>query len=485
MRRRAARIVVLAGMGWGCVYYNGLWSAHRYAADARRAERDGQHEVAVSNWSVAAVEAESVAVHHPHSRWLPEALVTAAEGLAGAGDCAAAAAYLARADSVKTDEAHRERLALVRARCALDAEDADAAEAFARPVLGSRDEERRRRAALLAGRAARLRGSYDQAVDLFARSPERRAGVEEALTLIAAGHLGRADSLCDQLVDRKLLEADWDSIFAAFDAAAAADSTSRLVGRVVPRARLSPGARARLYLDDGYRLLEAGEPSAAGDRFAQAAAAAPDSAEFDKAQVARLQARVAALTSRDGLDSVTADLAQYLARGSGVTEARRLAHLVGQVAVPDSTVVATFRLGELARDSLFARPLAATLLLGFARREPQSLFAPKAILAAIPLSPERSDSLLGVLDAQYPRSPYLLALRGSPSPGFRAAEDSLADLFGIRAPIQTAAPALAFAGWTPPLTGKRGPLLDPPEPVATAILRPPGSGRRGVADTLK
>src|SRR6185437_11128947 len=84
------------------------------------------------------------------------------------------------------------------------------------------------------------------------------------------------------------LEEDWDSIFAAFARDAGPTVTSRIVGRVVPRARLTAGERARLLLDDGFRLLDARDPAAADRRFAQAATAAPDSAEADKAEVARI-----------------------------------------------------------------------------------------------------------------------------------------------------------------------------------------------------
>ena len=56
----------------------------------------------------------------------------------------------------------------------------------------------------------------DGAAALLRRSTERRAGVEEILALLDAGRPEQADSLCDPLVGRKPLEADWDSIFATF-----------------------------------------------------------------------------------------------------------------------------------------------------------------------------------------------------------------------------------------------------------------------------
>ncbi len=483
MKLRLPFFIVLAA-GSGCVYYNGLWNAHRWAADAEQQERDGRSEAAVVSWSQAAVEAESVAARHPHSGWFPDALVTAAEGLAGSRDCTAAAGYFARIPPVTKDSALLERAALAQATCALAAGDVDGTEAFAKPVLTSKDSDRRSRAALLAGRAAAGRGDFDGAAALLRRSPERRAGVEEILALLDAGRTGRADSLCDALIRRRPLEEDWDSIFASFTRNAGPDVTTRVVGRVVPRARLTAGERARLYLADGFRMLADGKPAAADDRFVRAFTAAPDSAEADKAQVARVWARVAQAAGIDSIPAFVAALAPFAARGGGASDARHLQALLNLLTGPDTTVTGAFRAGEFARDSLYADPLAASLFLGFAHRHPSSVFAPKAIVAAIPLSPRLADSLSRELDARYAASPYSLALRGAPSPGYDVAEDSLARLFGVRGNRVTTAGIRTLAAWAPPRTGKRGPELESPEVVIgpRRLVRPnEAPGRRGVA----
>jgi len=484
VKGRLVLFILLAG-GSGCVYYNGLWNAHRWATDAQKQERNGQSEAAVISWSQAAIEAESVAVRHPRSGWLPDALVTAAEGLAGSRDCTTAATYFARIPPVTKDAALLERTALAQATCALAAGDGDGAEAFAKPVLPSKDKQRRSRAALLAGRAAAQGGAFDEAAALLGRSPERQAGVEEILALLDAGRTERADSLCDPLVGRKPLEEDWDSIFAAFARDAGPTVTSRIVGRVVPRARLTAGERARLLLDDGFRLLDARDPAAADRRFAQAATAAPDSAEADKAEVARIWARVAQVQSLDSIAALRLALQPYTIRGGGVSDARHLETVLKQITGPDTSVTGAFRAGEIARDSLYANPLAATLLLDFASRHPNSVFAPKAIVAALPLSPDHADSLSRTLTERYAASPYSLALRGAPSPGYNTAEDSLARLFGIRSVPAAGAGVRIFAMWAAPLTGRRGPLLNPPEvPAGLVPKNQNGPGRRAVPDSV-
>jgi len=488
VRRSLPLLALVAAGAWGCVYYNGLWSAHRFASDARNAERDGHPENAMTNWAQAALAAESVAARHPHSGWFPEALATAAEGLAGSHDCEGAISYLDRLPGSTQDSSILERAALTRAECALTVGALGDAERLARPIVTSKDPDRRDRAALVVGRAARRRGSFDEAAAVFERSPERAAGVERVLALLDGGHVEWADALCDTLIPRKPVEGDWDSVFATFERTAGPAITSRLVGRVVPRTRLSAGARARIYLNDGLRLLESGDPEAADHRFLQAAAAAPDSVEADRAGVAHLQARVAEASSIDSLTEIDAELNPFLGRGGGVDDARHLQAVLTLItANPDTTVTGAFRAGEIARDSLYARSLAASLFLGFARRQPGSVFAPKAIVAAIPLSPAQSDSLTRELGARYAASPYSLALRGAPSPGFDVAEDSLARLFGIlqAAPVARSVVRLA-AAWSPPRTGKRGPLLDPVA-VTTPRAAPAVSAPRrrpAVADTL-
>jgi hypothetical protein len=490
VKRRLPLLALVAAGTWGCVYYNGLWSAHRYASDARHQERDGHPEAAMASWSQAALEAESVAARHPHSAWLPEALATAAEGLVGSHNCEAAAPYLDRIPGATKDSSILERAALLRAGCALTTGDLGAAERLAQPILTSKEQDRRNGAALVVGRAARRRASFDEAATAFARAPERAAGVERVLALVEGGRVEWADALCDTLVRLKPQEEDWDSVFAAFGRVAGPAVTSRIVGRVVPRSRLSAGARARLYLQDGFGLLASGDPAAADHRFLLAAQAAPDSGEADRAGVAHLQVRVAEVSSIDSILVIDAQLAPYVERGAGVDDARHLRGLLKRItADPDTTVTGVFRAGELARDSLYARTLAASLLLDFARRHPASVFAAKAIVAAIPLTPEHADSLTNELGARYAASPYSLALRGAPSPGFDAAEDSLARLFGLRGVTSAAQAVPRFAAtWSPPQTGRRGPLLDPLEMAVARprALKPAGSapGRRGaVADS--
>src|ERR1700694_4957690 len=103
---RGAALALLAVLS-GCAYYNAMWSAERYAKEARRLEARGQEAEARAQWALAAVKAESVIARHPRSRWADDALVLQAEGLARAGSCATAAAPLPQARALGTPAALR------------------------------------------------------------------------------------------------------------------------------------------------------------------------------------------------------------------------------------------------------------------------------------------------------------------------------------------------------------------------------------------
>jgi len=146
-----------------------------------------------------------------------------------------------------------------------------------------------------------------------------------------------------------------------------------------------------------------------------------------------------------------------------------------------------FRVAELARDSLRAPRLAGQLFLDLAAADSGSIFAPKALVAALPLLPDRRDSIVGVLDGAYAASPYTRALRGEASPAYAAAEDSLAHELGVQV-AHVAPPRAARTSAPSPLTGPRGPWLDDvprrdaPPAAVRGRPRPDAPGRRVPAE---
>ena len=453
----------------GCVYYNGMWSAERFARQARRAETHGQETEARTLWLRAAVKAESVAVRHPESRWADDALVLRAEGLVRAGGCVRADTALARVRDLSEPPALSERARLATAECDLVAGRYGAALATLEPLLESGDAQRRSRAAYLAGRAAWGQGDGARAAELLTRSRHPAAPTTRARVLLESGRTAAGLALLDSLVTRRFVEAEWSDLLAtaAHDASPAA--ASAVLDNLLQRGPVPPDAAARLLMADGDRRAAAGEQPAAVARYIAAATAAPDVATGDAARARRLRMLATDARNLDDVDAIATELSRLRAAG----DQRAFSGLLAQIRRSE-TDAAAFRAAELARDSLHAPVLAAQLFRDLQVRWPQSVFAPKAIVAAIALEPRAADSLGAVLERDYPASPYTLAWQGQHAPGFAAAEDSLARALGFAMAVATA--DRATEGPMPPGTGPRTVPLEPAENVAAGGAPPAAKG---------
>jgi len=457
-----------------CGYYNGMWSADHYAARARRQERDGRRDEARASWASAAVKAESVVAHHPHGRWADAALVLHGEGLAKSGACDRAAAPLSRALASVKDPGLRERAALAAAECSLDASNASAAERLLQPLSVSSHRARASHAAYLSGRVAEQRGDWVAAAGWYAQSSDVPAGPARARVLLAGGQTAAALAFIDTLARGQFDEAVWTAMLAGVSDAAGVPEASHVLDRVLATGHVLTGSRARLLLMDGNRLFAADSLAAADARYQQVAAMVPDSAEGQAASVRRLRvgaARAVTVADARAVKGRVDRVVQAGTAGAALSEVQLLQRLIQVVIGPgDSGQGLPFRAAELARDSLRAPQLAANLLLAFVREQPASLFAPKALLAAVALSIDRKDSLIEVLHSTYGASPYTLALRGDPSPGYAAAEDSLARALGV---VLEQPAAFGASLVSAPVPGPRGPPLDAFAPERREPPRPP------------
>jgi tetratricopeptide (TPR) repeat protein len=482
---RAARSpVLLLWLATGCAYYNGMWSAERFARDARRQEARGQPGEARLNWAQAAVRAESVLVRHPTSRWANDALVLQGEALARSGACDQAAAPLRQALQQISDDGLRGRASLMAARCAMDSGNSGAVDGLLAPVFAGADPQQRSEAAAIAGRAALARGDARAAVDLLRRSQVSGTRLDRARALVALGQTSEAVALLDSVRERPFDETRWSAALADLADRSGAGAASGVLDRLLASSRVPGGVRARLLLADGDRRRGERDYAAAQMRYTAAATAAPDSVAGSVARVHTLEILVlqsenpADLTPvRTQLDRLTSTRGALT--GSGLTEAENLSQTLTLLSAAAPTDIDAFRAAELARDSLGASHLAATMFLQFVARRPTSLFAPKALLAAASLRPAVGDSIRAVIDSQYATSPYTLALHGTTSPAFAVIEDSLALALGLSRVAIRAAVTLTVL---PPRTGPRGPELDPADEGVqgtSAGLRP----TRGVRPT--
>lgn len=476
MRRGAGLLLALAASG--CAYYNSMWSAERYAKQARRAETRGEDGQARGLWQQAGVKAESVLVHHPRSRWADDALVLRIEAFVWGGDCAGAKTFLTRARDVSLDEGLRARADLAAAQCALDAgRTLLAGELLAAP-LASGDAAVRSRASYLAGRLAWQRGDAPAAIAHYGRSSVPEAGPARVRALLAAGAIDSALAQHDALAQTPLSEQERLDLLAALAAVAGPVEASRALDRLVGRVKLPSNTRLRAQLADADRLLAAGLAEPALARYQAIAAEDLDGASGGSARMRMLRVAAQRAESLEALAAIRVAAGQAAATpGAGVAEAHALVALLESVVDPAPGEGHEFQAAEIARDSLHAAALAGRLFVGFAARHSASLFAPKAVVAALPLLPDRADSLLAVLRERYPTSPYTAALAGELSPSFAAAEDSLAQDLGVERARAMVAYRTFFAI---PVPGRRGPWLEAIQPslgdhaaVADSVRRPP------------
>lgn len=476
-----ALLVVLGG----CAYYNAMWSAEQYAKGARKLEGQGMASEARSQWAQAAAKAEGVVAKHPRSRWADDALVLQAEGLARSGSCEEAEEVIVRARGLAKDDALRERVELADAQCALAAGRTVQAEAALRGVLSSRDHSRRSRAEYFAGVAAGLRLDHAAAVEHLRRSRELAARPARAYALLELGRAADAAAVIEEIGEEPTLAAERADLLSRLSIVGGLELASATLDRLLTR-RVPFAEQARLLIADGDRWAVYGQYEEAEARYGRATAIgglASNEATTAYVRVQRL--RIMQATQRRDLEPVIGEL-RNLSRGERAsTEAKQLLDQVTPVvAEPPSTMGARLHIAERVRDSLGAQALAGQLFLDVAAADTGSLYAPKALVAALALLPGRSDSIIAVLDTRYPQSPYTRAFHGEASVAYAVAEDSLARELGVEVTsIAREAPSgLRFA---PPIPRVRGPLLEEllTEPVRSQPARtpsPPGPRARPV-----
>jgi hypothetical protein len=260
------------------------------------------------------------------------------------------------------------------------------------------------------------------------------------------GLVGRASDLTDRTLRERVALAEAECAIMTGDAPRAQSVlglplTSRNTERK-SRAEYAAGRAALLhqeYDSAAAHFNRAREPGTAG-----------------RALVAGQRTRIARATSRNDLQPIVIELNRLLHTVTGTEEAAHIVELLTALATMPETPAARFRAAEIARDSLQAPALAGHLFLE-AAGDTASLFAPKALIAALPLLPERRDSIIAVLDSQYATSPYTRAFHGEASVAYVAAEDSLARALGIAA-AGNALPSPRSRSDVP-VTGPRGPKL--------------------------
>jgi|CXWL01.1.fsa_nt_gi hypothetical protein len=445
MRRRL--LVALVCLG-GCTWSNSLYQARRYAAEGEAAEREGRTFEAQAAWGTAGVKADSaIARARGDNRMLAEALWVRGRAEARRNDCVAAITSLDQALIGVPDAPWREGLLLELGRCRAQVGDPTAASHFA-ALLSSTNAARRREAHLRAGHLAVQTARWDEALALLAGEDTASARVDRAVALSA---LGRTDDALREITPL-LAAADstvaWEPLIRLFAARNSADADQFLE-------RLS----AQPTADDTRRAswlfaaidAELTQHPAAAERHFQLLAKLPASRSVNDGRLRIAEYRVAQATSMAGLRSAL-DALGNLGIGGGLAASRiaELQRIGGQlVAEQDSLVpgkgtgdLALFALAEVARDSLRAPTLAASLWLQLEQAWPASPYLPKALMARMAVVPDSAETLRARL-VTMTASPYLAFARGETDPRFAQLEDSLATFITARARRLAAAAAAA------------------------------------------
>jgi hypothetical protein len=431
--RRAGAALAAAALVTGCTYYNTLHNAERLYEDAERHRHAGRDSLAVARYrDVVRKTADAyrggasgdriaptlfllgraqLRVGEPAAARLAleEAAAFAREpGLASEIDI-----YLAMAEARLGEEA----VAITRLDGALaDSSIGSVARAEARLLRGSlRLSERSAATAWVDLDAAGVTAGVDV-----------EAGLERLASSLRHDERERARAALEALLVTPAAGERFDTIASLLRAASSRWGPREAAGLLArtDTLRWDQPFRGRILLERARLLREAGDTLGALEDAARVASARGEVGAEARLLLAAWHLSVA----RDlgAAASVRPILlpAEDHARVGGMLEAIGLVErLAGQGL---DAPLAWFAAAEVARDRLGSPVLARGFFLAYADIDPLSAWAPKALLAALDVSPDEPDRawLRGRLEA-HRDSPYVLAARGGSPEGFEALEEEL------------------------------------------------------------
>ena len=264
----------------------------------------------------------------------------------------------------------------------------------------------------------------------------------------AAGPLARARANVKDLALRE--RADLAAAQCAIGAGSALDAEAALIA---PLESSNSERRSRAEYLAGQAATQRSDYDAAIAHFGRSR----EGAALGRALVGQQRLLITRARTRADLTPIAADLNRLVRAEHCADEATHLLGLLMQVMAAAETPAARLHIAEVARDSLQAPALAGQMFLDAAGGDAGSLYAPKALIAALVLTPDKHDSIVAVLDSRYAASPYTRVFHGESSVSYTAAEDSLARVQGVGTAPSIRRPLEARFG--APRPGPRGPVL--------------------------
>jgi hypothetical protein len=440
------RLLLAVGLVGGCTWSNSLYQARQFAGEAERAERDGRGFEAQTAWDQAGVKADSALARASGKRdAVGEALWIRGRVEARREDCGAAVVSLDQALIAMPSAPWREALLLELGRCRTLLGDPLAAEHFA-ALLDSPDATRRREAHLRAGRLAVREQRYADALRLLeGYADTNSATVDRAVALSGLGRTDDALTTVAPLLAASDTSVGWEPMIRLL-AARDTEDADRFLERLFAQPTANDARRSAWLL----AAIDAGlehDPAASERRF-QALVTLPASRAVNEGRLRIAEYRVAQATSMAGLRSALEALGALGAGGLAASRIAELQRIGGQMVAEEDSLVpgkgtgdlTLFALAEVARDSLRAPVLAASLWQRLEQGWPASPYLPKAMIARMTIVADSAEALRGRLLA-IAGSPYLAYARGESDPRFALLEDSLANFIAARARRLAAAAA--------------------------------------------
>ena len=413
-----------------CAYYNGLYNANRLANEARKATREGRTGEARSLWAQAAQKAGRVADRFAHSKYHDDALLLEGRAFKESGSCSQGLAALQAVADSSPDRSMRMEAGLLLGQCRMALREPDSAIVALNPVADGPASRFRDEALLWRGRAAMSVGNYGLAWRDLSRTRAEGVAFDRAKVLSALGRPAEARAQLDSLTDViEYDETNWLSVLDSIGTRSSSDG-AELVERLVQRSDLTEGQRARLLLEDGVRWYRSGSLDSAAGRFEMVKAQLPDSLEGRMAETYLAVIAVREAERIDRIDGLNARIKAAIADGGPPTQVaavfvRVLDQVPPVLTGEDKSDLRLFMVAEKMRDSVQAPALAAKLFRKVQEDYPQSMLAPKALLAAGQVDPAFHDSVTQMLETMYPFSPYTLLAWGIETPSYTAVEDSI------------------------------------------------------------
>ena len=434
MSRRGAGLLGVMLFASGCAYYNAIYNAERSYDEAEAHRRAGRDSLASQRYQDVVRKAARGYRRDPEGEWGDDALFLLGRARLRLGEIRAARAALEEAAERSEDAELRLAVLVYLALAHVESGDLEAALPLVNRALGGLSVgPALAEAHLLRGQILLSQGQADDGWSDLDRAPEidARIRVEAALMrlrwAIHYDELPRAGEALTLLLSYSEAGERLDTVVALANRAAE-EWSPEVVARLLSgadTARWGRVGRGRIALGRARLLHRAGDTATANAAAWAVARGVGVVAAEARVQIARWRLELAYdLAELDEVEKILLPAEEHQGVAPLLDALGALDDLTG-VGLTDP--LGWFAAAEIARDDLEARPLARGLFLAYADADPDDPWVPKALLAALTVAFDDTDRawLLGRLET-HARSPYVLAARGAPAPGFEALEEDLA-----------------------------------------------------------